>query len=519
MASLQKGFVYLVGAGPGDPGLITVKGREALQEADVVLYDRLVSPRLLENTQDYCERVDVGKRPSSRWTQEEINRTLIRMASEGKTVVRLKGGDPFVFGRGGEEAASLRKASIPFEVVPGISSVTAVPAYAGIPVTHRDYNSSFTVVAGHEHPDKKESAVKWEHLAKGSETLIILMGMANLPRIRDVLLRYGRSPGTPVALVRWGTRSNQETLTGTLADIAERAKAAAFRPPAVIIVGEVVRERERLTWFELLPLFGRQILVPRTRKQRSLLSAGIEQLGGEAVEFPVADLKMAENAENVIKAEPMDDWLVFTSASGVEVFFRILEKTGKDIRQWANAQVAAVGKRTAVSLKEKGIQADVFVDTHSAGLMEAMGSLVKTGDRVLLVGGGKYRITLASSLQNRGCQVRETEAIETRTVYGCTKDAVRMLQAGEVDMIAFASSSTVRHLVEAIRPELAGEEEALYSVPVACIGPETAQAAEECGWKVDKVACPHTVEGLIDALCHLSEERQTALAATAEGPS
>ncbi|MFC4077796.1 uroporphyrinogen-III C-methyltransferase [Salinithrix halophila] len=515
---MEKGFVFIVGAGPGAPGLITVKGKEALEMADVVLYDRLVSPRLLESVPDHCEKIDVGKRPSSnRWTQQEINRTLVQKAGEGKTVVRLKGGDPFVFGRGGEEAATLVQAGVPFDVIPGISSVTAVPAYAGIPVTHRDYNSSFAVVTGHERPDKKEPSVKWKHLAKGPETLVILMGVSNLDYICEQLIQYGRSPETPVALVRWGSRIDQETLTGTLSDIAERVIIHSFKSPAVIIVGEVVRERERLSWYEPKPLFGTRILVPRTRQGPSVLSKTIEFLGGEAVEFPVACIRPTEGFLQEMSREHSWDWLLFSHVSAVDAFFRALGELEKDIRAWAGVKVAAIGDKTAKALQEKGVCVESFAaDDRVETLLEAMEERIAPGEEVLLLRGRSRRDELAESLRQVGCRVTETKAFGAQTVFGQSKEAIRLLLDRKADWIAFASSSTVRHFSEVLRLERPDGEELLHSIQIACIGPETAQAAGESGMRVDVEANPHTVEGLVEGISRWLPEPKEALAGLAD---
>jgi uroporphyrinogen III methyltransferase / synthase len=492
---MESGRAILVGAGPGDPGLITVKGLEALKEADVVLCDRLANPRLLEHVPDHCEILDVGKRPRGHCRdQEEINRLLIEKALEGKTVVRLKGGDPFVFGRGGEEADALKEAGIPCEIVPGITSAIAVPAYAGIPVTHRDYSSSIAIVTGHECPDKQESSIQWEHLAKGAETLIILMGVSNLPSICDRLIRHGRSPDTPVALIRWGTRAEQETLTGTLGDITRQVKENGFRPPAVIVVGDVVRKRMRLNWHESKPLFGKKILVPRTRKGTSRLGKKIEALGGEALVFPVARLVPAERIRKTIIDEGPFQWLSFAGVQEADMFFRGLKEWDLDIRRWAGAKVAVWDPEAAEFLREKGLQTDICND------LEAMASAVEPGERILHLRGRKPSGQMIEQLHSLGCRVIEMEAAAIQTRDDGIEKAVRSLQEGKVDGIAFASSSTVRHFVDGIGTKLHDWKDRMRSVSVVCIGPETAGAAEALGLRVDRVAQPYTVEGLVTAM-------------------
>lgn len=505
---MSVGTVYLVGAGPGDPGLITVKGLELIRRADVLVYDRLASPRLLGYAPEKAERIYVGKRPDRHTlSQEEINELLVRKAKEGKTVVRLKGGDPFVFGRGGEEAEVLVEHGIPFEVVPGITSAIAVPAYAGIPVTHRDFNASFAVITGHERPEKTESSIDWGHLARAAETLIFLMGVGNLPFIREQLIRHGRSPDTPVALVRWGTRVDQQTLTGTLADIAERAERAGFQPPAVIVVGEVVKLRETLKWFERKPLFGKRVLVTRARSQASALSERIEALGGEAVEFPVIRITRPARQDLLdaaLRRLEDYDWVVFTSVNGVKCFFRRLCELNLDIRRMAKAKVAAIGPRTAEALLDKGIQVDVLPGEYRAeSLAEAMASRVEAGEKVLLPRADIARKVLARQLERCGLDVTEVDAYDTRVGTEDAGEVARLLEEGAIHVITFTSSSTVRNFVEAIRSVREDWRSLIAPAQIACIGPITARTAEEFGLRVDAVASEYTIDGLVDAVIRL----------------
>ncbi len=327
----QFGMVYLIGAGPGDPKLITLRGLECLQQAEVVIYDRLASPRLLTYVPALAERIYVGKGPDCHTLrQEEINQLLVRKAQEGKIVARLKGGDPFVFGRGGEEAEALVAAGIPFEIVPGITSAIAVPAYAGIPVTHRDYTSALAIVTGHEDPNKADSSIEWEHLTAAAGTLVFLMGLENLARIVQQLIKYGRSPKTPIALIRWGTRPEQEVVTGTLEDIAQKARDAKFTSPVVIIVGEVVQMREKLRWIEKRPFFGRRIAVTRSRAQASVLTKKLEALGAEVWEFPTIEIAPAADygpLDACLRQLNTYQWIIFTSVNGVDAFFKRLRET------------------------------------------------------------------------------------------------------------------------------------------------------------------------------------------------
>ncbi|WP_025705660.1 uroporphyrinogen-III C-methyltransferase, partial [Paenibacillus graminis] len=346
----MTGKVYLVGAGPGDAKLITVKGLECVQKADVLVYDRLASPRLLKWMKPGGQKIYVGKLPDRHtMKQEEINQLLVDLALEGKTVVRLKGGDPTIFGRVGEEAELLRRHGILYEIVPGVTSAISVPAYAGIPVTHRDMASSLSIITGHESPDKLDHSIHWDKVTNATGTLVFLMGVAKIGYISAQLIKHGRPPETPVALVRWGTRADQETLTGTLADIEAKVKAAGFESPAVIVVGEVVLQREQLMWAEALPLFGKRIVVTRARSQASELVNRIEELGGEPYEFPVIETRMPEGAGQradiaaALAALEEYDYVFFTSVNGVEFFWRHLAELKVDIRGLHRACIGAGG--------------------------------------------------------------------------------------------------------------------------------------------------------------------------------
>ncbi|MCX7918559.1 MAG: uroporphyrinogen-III C-methyltransferase, partial [bacterium] len=357
------GKVYLVGAGPGDPGLITVKGLECIKTADVIIYDYLANPKLLAYARPETELIYVGKKAGEHTLpQEEINALLIKKAHAGKTVCRLKGGDPTVFGRGGEEAEVLVQAGILFEFVPGVTSAIAVPAYAGIPVTHREYTSDFAVITGHEVPTKGSSSINWAHLATSVGTLIFLMGVGNLPLIVTQLLKHGRPKRTPVAIIRHGTTPKQETIVGTLADIAEKAKQNQFKPPAVIIVGDVVKLRDKLNWFESNPLFGKRILVTRTRSQASEFVRVLESFGAEVIEFPTIEIIPPSNwrpLDKAIRNLANYDWVIFTSVNGVTYFFQRLAEKNLDSRLFRTARIAAIGPATAEALKEKGLIPDI----------------------------------------------------------------------------------------------------------------------------------------------------------------
>jgi uroporphyrinogen III methyltransferase/synthase len=498
------GKVYLVGAGPGDPGLITVTGLERIRAADVIVYDRLVSPRLLEHARTDAELVYVGKTPDSGQTHDQasINQALIDKAREGRTVVRLKGGDPFVFGRGAEEAEALREAGIPFEVVPGVTSAVAVPAYAGIPVTHRGIASSFAVITGHEEPGKPESAIDWPNLAKAVDTLVFLMGVRNLPDIVAQLTANGRSADTPVAVVQWGTTPEQRTVTGTLADIAERVAEAGLTPPAITIVGEVVRLRETIAWFENRPLFGKRVLVTRTRRQASALSRLLADEGAIPIELPSIEIEPIEDRERVDAAmAAMRDyaWVGFTSANAVELFFEHLGERGLDARAFAGARIFAIGPATATVLAEHGLRADVVPGEYVAeAVVEAMTPHIRPGDRVLLPRAEAARAELVTGLEALGATIDEVPIYRAAVPTDASPEVLADIRAGRIDIATFTSSSTVRNLVAML-----GEADALTGEGrplIACIGPITAETARELGLKVDVTASEYTIEGLVAAL-------------------
>ncbi len=508
-AAGSQGIVYLIGAGPGDPGLITLKGLECIKTADVVVYDRLAGPRLLEHCRPDARLIYVGKQPDRHTlTQDEINDLLVQEASGGHTVARLKGGDPFVFGRGGEEAEELVRHGIPFEVVPGITSAIAVPAYAGIPVTHRNHTSTLAIITGNEDPEKENSGIQWSKIATGAGTLVFLMGMGNLPAISKKLIAHGRDPQTPVALIRWGTRPEQRTLTGDLANIAALAREADFKNPAIIVVGEVVKLRERLRWFEDKPLFGRRILVTRSREQASAMSRSIERLGGEPVEFPTISIN------DPLDYAPMDEainrvseyrWIIFTSVNGVKYFFNRLRHLGGDIRDLHGAGICAIGPQTRESLHNLALRVDYVPGEYRAEeIVSGLQSLIKPGDRVLLPRADIARQALPEGLAALGAQVDEVTAYHTEAGRGNAPLITEMLSRGEIDIITFTSSSTVRNFVELLRPD--NIPEFTGRALTACIGPITAQTARELGLPVHIQAKEYTIDGLLQAILEYNKE-------------
>lgn len=499
---MKEGRVYLIGAGPGDPGLITVKGLECIKKADTVVYDRLANPSLLSYKKPGAELIYVGKLPHRHTlSQEEINELLVTQGQKGCVVARLKGGDPFVFGRGGEEAEHLRQAGVAFEVVPGVTSCIAVPAYAGIPVTHRGLASTFTVITGHEDPGKTGSYIDWSRLALDPGTLIFLMGVENLPEITANLQEKCKSASTPTAVIRWGTRPEQEVVTGTLEDIGEKVRAAGLTSPAVIIVGDVVSLRQKLEWFEKLPFFGRRILVTRARRQASILSRRIADLGGEALEFPTIKI------EPPLDLEPLDqavrwaatyDWIVFTSVNGVDYFFQRLKKLKIDIRNLGKARICAIGPQTREALEEMGLVVDFIPEKYrTEEILEGLKEKLVIGQRVLLPKAELARPLLAQGLLAFGIQVDEVTAYRTVQDDQDSTILLEKIRQGQIQAVTFTSSSTVKNFA-ALFPT--GEPFIPENIVVACIGPVTADTALTLGLRVDVVAREYTIEGLVQAL-------------------
>ncbi|SFA84712.1 uroporphyrinogen-III C-methyltransferase [Selenomonas ruminantium] len=501
----MAGMVYLVGAGPGDYRLISMKAVDCLKMADVVVYDRLADDRILRWAPEDAEYIYVGKASSNHtMKQEDINQLLVDKAKEGKCVVRLKGGDPFVFGRGGEEGLLLRENNLPFEIVPGITSAISVPAYAGIPVTHRAVATSFAVVTGHEDPTKGKSNMRWEHLATGVDTLVFLMGVANLPHITSKLIENGRSADTPAAVIRWGTKPEQRTLITTVGKAAEDVAKNGIKPPAIFIVGEVVKLRESLQWFDNLsqrPLFGKRILVTRARNQASKLTAKLENLGAEVMETPA--IALADPADNYAALDKAIDhvadyhWLIFTSANGVGRFFAHLFKAGKDARALGYAKIAAIGSATAEKLKQYGLVADVIPQEYRAeGVVEALKGKLPPHAKILIPRAEEAREVLPDTLREMGAEVEVAPAYRTICGQVDGEALAAELKEGRIDMVTFTSSSTVKNLVNII-----GSAEVLKGVKTACIGPVTADTAKSLGIEPDIIAKEYTIDGLVEAIC------------------
>jgi uroporphyrinogen III methyltransferase / synthase len=498
----RKALVYLVGAGPGDPELITVKGVRCIAEADVLIYDYLAAGILLEHARPSCECIYVGKQGGDHtMAQEEINRLIVAKAREGKVVTRLKGGDPFIFGRGGEEAEVLSAAGVPFEIVPGVTSAIAAPAYAGIPLTHRQFTSTVAFVTGHEDPTKSGSDIDWAALAKGIGTLVFLMGVKNLPHIVERLRQHGKAADTPAALVRWGTTTRQQTVTGTLDNIVMRAQSAGMRAPAIIVIGAVVRLRDSLQWFERRPLLGKRIVVTRARAQASDLVRRLSGLGAECLECPTIEVVAPESWEPLdaaIEALSSYRWLIFTSVNGVEAFFSRLSRKGLDARALGHIRTAAIGPATAERMRGFGLNADILPKTYQAeSVIEAFTAEPIRGRRILLPRAKEARPILPDQLREMGAEVDEIPAYRTMQADEKRDELIFNLQEKAIDMVTFTSSSTV-HNFKALLPEHAPD--LMKDVKVACIGSITAQTAAQLGFRTDIVADVFTIDGLCDAI-------------------
>jgi len=544
------GKVYLVGAGPGDPKLITLKGLECLKRADVVIYDRLSSKALLSFTKPEAELIYVGKaggvyRPFS---QDYINKLTLDKVQEDKIVVRLKGGDPFVFGRGGEEAEFLKENGIPIEVVPGVSSAQGVPDYAGIPLTDRRFASTVALVTGHEDPTKFKTEVDWKKLATATKTIIIFMAIKNLAFIAGELIRHGRSKDTPVALIRWGTLPAQKTLVGTLKDIVEKAKKAQFKPPTIIVVGEVVKMRDKLSWFEEKPLFGRRILVTRAKEQASKLAEALEDLGAGVIEFPTIKTVPPKSFEKLDEAiakieakdegrktrdqgqetkdqgrrakkpasdlrpttfQPGYDWIIFTSANGVKFFFDRLKALGKDIRCLHGIKLATVGPATSKRLEDAGLSPDYEPQEYRGeGLIAGFRNIDLKGARILIPRAEVAREILPEELSRLGADVTVAPAYRTVPADVPGEEIKKAIQEQKVDVITFTSGSTAKNFVKLL-PGI-DLKQALEKTLVACIGPIAAKTVESLGFKVDVIPEEYTVPSLVKSIVEAVHEKTTS---------
>jgi uroporphyrinogen III methyltransferase/synthase len=495
----KSGICYLVGAGPGDPGLFTLKGRACLEKADAVIYDYLCNPLLLKFAPEAAEKTYVGKKAGDHTlSQDEINALLVEKTSAGKTVVRLKGGDPVVFGRGGEEAEALAAAGCRFEIVPGVTSAIAGPAYAGIPVTHRAHNTTLTIFTGHEDPAKSGSTLDYAAIARTPGTKVMLMGVERLAEITGKLKEAGLDAATPTALVRWATTGSQETLTGTLSDIASRAEKAGFKAPAVAVFGEVVGLRDRLDWFEKLPLFGRRIVVTRTRKQAGELVERLRELGADAYELPTIRIEPAPNKrefyELVLDAHTYD-WLVFTSPNGVDAFFAAFFEIYKDARELGGTRIAAIGPATAERVRSFHLQVDLQPEKYVAeAIIEELEKENSVENlKFLLARAEGAREVLATELTRKGAIVDEAVAYRTVPETEDLTGGLKRFREEGADLITFTSSSTAENFA-ALKLPLP------ENLQTASIGPVTSKTMKRLGLDVDVEAAQHDIPGLVKAI-------------------
>jgi len=500
---VKKGKVFLVGAGPGDPGLFSLKGLEALKNADVIVYDYLANRSFLKYAKEDVEIIYVGKKGGDHTLpQSKINQLTIEKALEGKNVVRLKGGDPFIFGRGGEEAQEIIRKGITFEIIPGITSAIAVPAYAGIPLTHRKYTQTVAFITGHEDPAKKDSGIEWKKIATGIGTLVFLMGVGNLRNIVDKLIENGRSPRTPVAVIRWGTTPKQRTVTGTLENIISEVEKSGLKPPSIIVVGDVVGLREELRWFENRPLFGKRVIVTRSREQASKLSRLLEEYGAEVIEFPTIKIvppKSFDELDNAIDNISRYNWVIFTSVNGVKYFLERLGVKNKDFRELKGIKIATIGPATAGELKRLGIIVDLIPDEYRA---EALVSFFEKGGasglKILIPRARFAREILPDKLREIGVEVDVVPAYETVKPEENVEKIEKLLRDENIDLITFTSSSTVINFVNFFKKEEI--KELLKGVKIASIGPITAKKAEEFSLTSHIIPEKFTIESLVKSI-------------------
>jgi len=496
-AKNSPGYVWLVGAGPGDPGLLTLKAARALRDCDALVYDYLASPAVLALASPECEKIYVGKKAGAHTlSQDEITALIVRLGSEGRRVVRLKGGDVFVFARGGEEAAALHAAGVPFEIVLGITSALAAPAYAGIPLTHRDYNTSFTVATGHEDPSKGYSSLDFAKLANPAQTLVFLMAMGNLAAIVNRLRESGMPGELPVAIVREATKPTQETIVATLETIVAEVERTQFAAPAVVVIGNVVREREAIRWFDTAPLFGKRVLVTRPQGSNDELASRLWEAGAQPVLSPTIAIGPPDDpgaARDAVGRLDTYGWIVFTSPSGVAACFDVLAQEGADARRFGRARVAAIGRATAQELRIHGIAADYvpqrfIAEELAAGLLER----TRGDETILLFGAAEMRETVGATLRERGRTVDAVAAYKTTPV----ADPNLADLAETCDVWTFASGSAVRSFVASVP----GAADLAQGKTIACVGPVTAAAVRKAGLTADIVAAEAGVDGLIAAL-------------------
>ncbi len=503
----KKGKVYLIGAGPGDPTLITLKGRSILEKVDVIVYDNLINPLLLRYAKKDAKLIYVGKRAGKHFMdQESINRLLIDLSKKGLFVARLKGGDPFIFGRGGEEAQALSREGIEFEIVPGITSAIAVPSYAGIPLTHRKYASSVTFVTGHEDPTKKDSSISWDRIAH-SGTIVILMGVGNLSSIKKRLIDEGLSPDTPFAIICNGTLPGQRVFQGKLKEMDSVAEKEGIRPPAIVVIGDVVRLRDEIKWFEKKLLFGKRILITRAEEQADELLYPLMELSAECILFPTIRILPPESWDYVDKEiEDLEryEWIIFTSVNGVRFFFKRMKDLGKDIRLFSKTKVCAIGEKTASMLKDMLIIPNIVPEEYRAeGVVECFKNLDIKGKRILIPRADKARDILPKRLSEMGADVSVVSVYRNviPEVEDKRKDEIkRMIQDGKIDLAIFTSPSTFKNFLSLLNISFKEAKTFLSNVDIACIGPVTEDAIKKAGLNCIIIPSKYTIPDLINAV-------------------
>ena len=497
---IKPGKVYIIGAGPGDPGLITLKAAQCLSLADVVIYDNLVNEDLLKYAKATARFIYAGKKGGDHTlSQDKINELLAREALAGNTVARLKGGDPFIFGRGGEEAEVLVEEGVPFEVIPGVTSAIAVPAYAGIPLTHRGLTSTVAFITGHEDPTKEQSDIDWQALV-GIGTLVFLMGVKNLGEITGALIARGKSPETPAALIRRGTTPHQQILAGTLSTIADLARTNEFKPPAILVVGPVVDLRETLCWFDTKPLFGKGVVITRPARQADDLAGLLAAEGASPIAFPTISIEPPSDwsgLDRAIAELESYEWLIFTSANGVHFFFKRLKEKGGDVRDLKGIKICCIGPATAKQIEDRGIRVDLMPDEFIAeGILKSFAAMDLRGMKILIPRAAKARDILPETLKKQGAAVDVVTAYQTVNSGRKKEELIERIDEGDVDVITFTSSSTVTNFID-----IMGMDYALPpGVKIACIGPVTAATAKKAGFKVDIQQEEYTMEGLVHSL-------------------
>jgi uroporphyrinogen III methyltransferase/synthase len=500
MTNINKGKVVLIGAGPGDVGLLTLNGKHWLQKADVVLYDHLVNPEMIRFTKKSAEMIYVGKKGGiASMEQERINRLLISKAHEDKIVVRLKGGDPFIFGRGGEEIQAIQAAGIPFIIVPGVTSVTGVAAYVGIPLTHRHLSSTLSIITGSNEKNQGDIHIDWEKIASRSGTLVFLMGARKLPQIVEKLIHFGKNPDTPIAIVQWGTTARQKTWIGTLGTIMEISAKDKILPPALTIIGEVVNLKSTIEWYEQLPLFGKTIVVTRKGDQANSMIDRLHELGAEPFFFPVIETIAPDDwtpLDNALKTLSKYDGLIFTSANGVRFFAERLKAVEQDIRELKGVRIFTIGPKTAEAVRDLGIRVDVVPENFVAESLIASMENIK-GQRFLIPRATVAREILPEQLRKMGAIVDVAPAYQTVLPSQPVDALEKRLKEGSIDVITFTSSSTVTNFLTLIGKKLLPE---VKKVTIACIGPITAKTAREAGLNVKIMPEQYTVSSLMDAI-------------------